>query len=154
MKLAEALILRADLQKRIEQLRQRLNRNAKVQEGESPVEDPRSLLAEFDAAALELQDLIQRINRTNSSTLLDGDPAMTVADAIALRDSLRLAFGAYNDLAQAATVEHSRYSKSEIKFLPAVDVPAIRARADAYAVQHRELDARIQAANWLVDLVD
>ena len=154
MKLAEALILRADLQKRIEQLRQRLNRNAKVQEGESPVEDPRSLLSEFDAATLELRDLIQRINRTNSSTPRDGDPGMTVADAIALRDSLRLAFGAYNDLAQAATVEHSRYSKSEIKFLPAIDVPAIRAQADEYAVQHRELDARIQGTNWLVELVD
>src|SRR5215207_388080 len=148
MKPAEALILRADLQKRIEQLRQRLNRNAKIQDGESPVEDPSSLLAEFDAAALELRDLIQRINRTNSSTPLDGDPAMTVADAIALRDSLRLAFGAYNDLAQAATMEHLRYSLCEIKFLPAIDVPAIRAQADEYAVQHRELDPRIQATNW------
>lgn len=33
MKLAEALIKRADCQKRIEQLRQRLMRSAKVQEG-------------------------------------------------------------------------------------------------------------------------
>ena len=36
MKLAEALIQRADCQKRIAQLRQRLTRSAKVQEGEQP----------------------------------------------------------------------------------------------------------------------
>lgn len=34
MKLAEALNLRADLQRRVEQLRMRLAQNAKVQEGE------------------------------------------------------------------------------------------------------------------------
>ena len=38
MKLAEALILRSDLQKRIEQLRVRLNNNAKVQENDEPSE--------------------------------------------------------------------------------------------------------------------
>jgi hypothetical protein len=98
--------------------------------------------------------MIQRINRTNSSTMLEGEPQMTVADAIALRDSLRLTFGTYSALCEAATVEQSRYSRSEIKFLPALDVRAIRAQSDAYAVQQRELDARIQATNWLVDLVD
>jgi hypothetical protein len=36
MKLAEALILRADNKKRFEQLRQRLMNNAKVQEGDKP----------------------------------------------------------------------------------------------------------------------
>ncbi len=36
MKFAEALILRADRQKRIEQLRERLVSSAKVQEGEKP----------------------------------------------------------------------------------------------------------------------
>jgi len=76
MKLAEALILRADLQKRIEHLRQRLIRNAMVQEGEAPIEDPKSLLAEFDQSALRLRELIQRINRTNSTTILDGEPRM------------------------------------------------------------------------------
>ena len=41
MKLAEALILRADMQKRIQQLRERLNRSARVQEGDTtPENDP------------------------------------------------------------------------------------------------------------------
>jgi hypothetical protein len=45
MKLAEALILRADSQKRVEQLRQRLTRAARVQEGENPPENPQELMA-------------------------------------------------------------------------------------------------------------
>ena len=40
MKLSEALVLRADIQKRIEQLRERLKTSALVQEGERPPEDP------------------------------------------------------------------------------------------------------------------
>jgi hypothetical protein len=49
MKLAEALILRADLQKRIEQLKQRILNNVMVQEGDEPAEDPSQLLRELDA---------------------------------------------------------------------------------------------------------
>ena len=45
MKLAEALVLRADVQKRIEQLRNRLRQSALVQEGETPPENPQELLA-------------------------------------------------------------------------------------------------------------
>lgn len=46
MKLAEALILRADYQKRLAQLRERIKANARVQEGESPAEEPQALIAE------------------------------------------------------------------------------------------------------------
>ena len=47
MKLAEALQLRGDLQKRLEQLTSRLYNNATVQEGEAPAEDPAALLEEY-----------------------------------------------------------------------------------------------------------
>jgi hypothetical protein len=42
MKLAEALVQRADVQKRIEQLRKRIKAGAQVQEGEEPPENPPS----------------------------------------------------------------------------------------------------------------
>jgi hypothetical protein len=46
MKIAEALALRADLQKRLEQLKQRLVKNARIQEGDKPEEDPAELQSE------------------------------------------------------------------------------------------------------------
>ena len=65
MKIAEALALRADLQKRLESLKQRLVKNARIQEGDAPEEDPAELQAELEKSARELTLLIQRINRTN-----------------------------------------------------------------------------------------
>ena len=47
MKLAEALQERADLNKKIEQLRSRITSNALMQEGVLPVEDPEQLLKEL-----------------------------------------------------------------------------------------------------------
>lgn len=152
MKLAEALILRADHQKRLAQLRKRLERVAKVQEGDQPAEDPRLLLAEFERIADELTDLIQRINRTNAVTRLDTD--RTLSDALAVRDVLAIRNLAYRELAAAATIEIARYSRSEVKFRSTVDVAELQRRADDVARQHRELDSRIQELNWLTELVD
>jgi len=86
MRLAEALKLRADLNTRILELGGRLNSNAKVQEGESPAEDPGDLLAELDAVSDQMQDLITRINLTNSVTR--ADDGRTLTELIARRDIL------------------------------------------------------------------
>ena len=67
MKLANALSLRSELQTRIRQLESRLDNNALVQEGESPAEDPMELLRELEEDYAQLEELIARINRTNSA---------------------------------------------------------------------------------------
>jgi hypothetical protein len=51
MKVAEALAHRADLQRRLEQLKQRLVKNARVQEGDLPAEVPGELQTEFERCA-------------------------------------------------------------------------------------------------------
>ena len=152
MKLAAALILRADYQKRIEQLKVRLSRNSKVQEGEKPGEEPSELITELEGISTDLVQIIQRINRTNSNTNLDKN--LTIADAIAVRDNLRLNHSIYRDLAEAATVTQDRYSKSEVKFMSTINIAEIQKRADSLAREHRELDAKIQEANWLTELIE
>ena len=87
MKLAEALILRADLQKRIEQLRIRLNNNAKVQENDTPTENPVTLISELNSCIDELTSLIKKINKTNCTATSNG---VTLVDLIAERDTLTL----------------------------------------------------------------
>jgi hypothetical protein len=149
MKLAEALALRADCQRRLEQLKQRLLRNAKVQEGDEPAEDPNALLAEFEQVSEQLLSLIQRINRTNAEATLAGS---TLTDALAQRDVLRLSQDMYRELAQAASVSQARTTRSEVKFRSTVSVVAIQRKADDLAKEHRELDAKIQEANWQIDL--
>lgn len=150
MKLAEALMLRADAQKRLEQLKMRLLNNAKVQEGDSPAEKPASLLEESERVATDLLNLIQRINQTNASTQLEAGE--TIADAIARRDVLRLRQSLYRDLSAASMVVQQRFSRSEVKFVSTIDIAEVQKQADTLARECRELDARIQSANWQVDL--
>jgi len=149
MKLAEALVLRADHQKRLEQVKARLLRNAKVQDGDAPAEDPEALITEFEALAAEWVQLIRRINLTNSAAALLG---RSMTQALAERDMLKLRHAMYRELAQAATITQSVTTRSEVRFKSAVTVATIQKRADAIAKELRDLDARIQEANWLTDL--
>ncbi|PRB08742.1 MULTISPECIES: DIP1984 family protein [unclassified Microbacterium] len=152
MKLAEALTARADLQRRIEQLRSRITANARYQEGEEPAEDAAALIVEADAALERLQELIRRINATNSRLDLDADGTMT--DALAARDVLRLRHSLLADAASAASGSAGmfRQMRSELRQVAALPVATLRERADAVAVELRELDNRIQQANWTSDL--
>jgi hypothetical protein len=152
MKLAEALILRADSQKRVEQLRQRLTRAARVQEGENPPENPQELMAELDQIINEITTLIKRINKTNAHTNLADN--LTLADALANRDTLLLKRNVYNALVETAAYRQDRYSLSEIKFVSTVNVALIQAQVDQLSRQYRELDTKIQEANWKTELLD
>ena len=151
MKLAEALILRADIQKRIEQLKSRLAYNAKVQEGERPSEEPNALLAELDALSGELERLIVRINLTNCTAKTDGK---SITELIAKRDVLTLKAGALRAFAQVAAQKIDAYSRSEIKILSTVDVAALQKQVDELAKQIRQLDTTLQGANWQTDLIE
>lgn len=151
MKLAEALILRADLQKRIEQLRARLNNNAKVQEGDRPSEDPNALLAELDANARELNSLIKCINKTNCAASVGGVP---LVDLIADRDTMSLKAGVMRNFLANASQRVDMYSNKEIKVLSAVDVPALQKQLDALSKAIRETDTKLQSANWQTELIE
>lgn len=150
MLLAEALAERAGLQSRLDALRTRLRRNARVQEGDAPDEDPNALLADYETGCDALQALMQAINRTNAATPFEG--LGTLTDALAVRDVLATRRSGYDALVQAASERLDRYSRTEIKMTTTVDVPALQKRADALGQQYRELDLRIQHLNWTVKL--
>ena len=152
MKLAEALIERADLQRRMEQLKARVLRNAKVQDGDNPAEDPKELLKELETLSLRHEDLVKRINRTNAKTNFENNA--TIADVIATRDRLKALQNIHNDLAQESTVTQVRFSRSEVKFKSVVDVASVQKKADTFAREYRELDNALQALNWTTELLD
>jgi hypothetical protein len=156
VKLAEALALRADATRRIEQLRTRIVANARFQEGEEPAEDAQALLAEAGAVLDELEDLIRRINRTNAATRIG--PEETITDALARRDVLRTRHSVVTAAADAAVGRSQagtgRQLRSELKMLAALPVAQLRAQADDLARQVRELDVRIQQSNWEFDLME
>jgi hypothetical protein len=155
MMLAEALLLRADRNRTLEQLKQRIQVSARYQEGEKPAEDARDLVTAASGVLDELEFLIRTINRTNSGTLMDD--GRTVTDALAERDVLRLRYSMLKISAEAASgalqqVGFMRVTRSELKYLRALDVKGLRQQASDVARQARELDARIQQVNWTTEL--
>ena len=151
MKLAEALQERADLNRRIEQLRYRLNNNVLVQEGEKPLEDPAALLEELESSFTRLEWLIARINLTNCAVKVEG---RSLTELIARRDVLSLRAEAYRRLVEEASQNTPRATRTEIKILSAVDVPALQRQADDASRELRLLDNTLQATNWTADLME
>lgn len=149
MKLAEALQERADLNRRLEQLRVRLCNNATVQEGEKPAEDPHKLMAELEEGLSRLEDLMAQINLTNSRTMVEGKP---LTAWIARRDALKLRIDTLREMTQAASRLAVRATHSEIKIFSTVEVPALQDQLDAACADLRRTDNLIQQANWLTDL--
>lgn len=155
MKLAEALIERADAQKRLAQIQARATSVARYQEDEEPAEDAAELLAAGRQITADIEQLIAAVNRTNAATELE--PGVTITDALARRDALAMRRRLVTAVADAAAGSDDgpwgRQLRSELRFVTPVAVADLRREADDLARQYRELDTRLQAANWAVDLL-
>ena len=149
MKLATALSQRADLQKRLTELNTRLKNNAKVQEGEAPAEKPAELLKELDGLLSQLEELVAKINLTNSTTLADGK---TITELIAHRDMLSKKLSIMRDFLDEASSKVDRYSRTEVKIESAVDVAKLQKQVDALSKELRETDEKLQELNWTTEL--
>ena len=150
MKLAEALIMRADLKNKISQVKSRIIQNAKVQEGDEPTEDPAELLVKYDALMSEFEALVVRVNRTNAAAEFE---AGRLIDAIAERDCLKTRISTYRDVCDKASVMRERGFGSDYKFIRCVDVTELRKQIDELSKQYREIDTKIQGINWTIDLI-
>lgn len=150
MKLAEALLLRGDLKRKIASLRDRIVRNSLTQEGSVPHEDPNELLGEAFGVIKHFEQLVAQINGANlKSTLSDGT---TLTAAMARRDALIDSHALLHAAIEATEKEPDRYSTREIKWVSTVDVAKLQRQAEGIAQQVRELNARIQETNWQVEL--
>ena len=150
MKLAAALIERADLQTRLTQLQTRLLNNAKVQEGVKPNEDPKDLLKELDEISKQLEDYIYRINMTNAATLVDETPLTSL---LAKKDVLTKKISILRAFLNESSALVDRYSLKEINFDSTVDVAKLQKDLDTLSKELRLLDQKIQEINWTTDLI-
>lgn len=150
MKLAEALLLRGDVQKKLASLRERISRNVLLQEGNAPHEDPNALLQEAMMVIAELEALVVKINVANLGNRLPDGRSLTAA--IAFRDSLMQRHAVLQSAIGATQKEPDRYSVREIKWVAAVDVGMLQKQSEDLSRQIREINARIQESNWLIEI--
>ncbi len=156
MTLAEALVERKALKERIDNLKGRLAANARVQEGDAPTEAPTDLMAQVSAAIADLEQLIVAINRTNLATRLPGEEGWSLMEAIARRDMLTLHQTILQGTIGATRITRDQWAMthSEVRSVLAVDVAGLQRQIDALAKERRQLDLRLQAANWSTRLVE
>lgn len=146
MKLAELLLERSALQRRIESLRGRIVGNAVAQDGSAAHEDPRALLEEVMRSNQTLRETIVAINCANlAARTAEGQ---TLTEAIAMRDELAAQHAILKATAEAAVRSPDRYSSRELAYVSQFDVGELHTRADKVAQKIRHLNAQIQQANW------
>ncbi|WP_122899399.1 DIP1984 family protein [Acinetobacter sp. B51(2017)] len=151
MKLAEALLLRSDLQTKLVSLQQRINSNVVVQEGDQPSEDPTALLAEAFQVNSELHRLIRRIHQTNAQAqTINGNALLGVLNQ---RDLLTQQHRIVQQAIEHTRRDNARYSSSEIRWLKTVSVQQLQQQADDISKQLRLNNLEIQASNWQIELL-
>lgn len=151
MKIAEALSIRKDLQKRIAQLQGRISNNVKVQEGDEPLENPDQLLKELDGCLSQLEDIIFRINATNMQ--VKNAKGVSLTQLMARRDVLTIRINTLRNVFNTASESQNRYSQSEIRMVTVVDVKKLSKQIDKLSANLRVLDMEIQGLNFSAELI-
>ncbi|MDO5580605.1 MAG: DIP1984 family protein [Planctomycetia bacterium] len=144
MKVAEALILKSDLRKRIEQIRDRLVKNAKVQEGDAPGEKPEDLLMELDRLLTDYESLIRRITAANQTAAAGSG---TLADLIVQKKLLTIKQNYYEKMSIRAGYEKSLFGGWK-QSSPA----KLYAELERIKEEVHKLDTAIQQLNWQIEL--
>lgn len=150
MKLAEALLLRRDLNNRLFQLRNEISSSVLVQEGDTLDRSITELFKEYDEINQQYSELVVAINRKNATASL-ADSALLLMEALEQREQLRRKHALLTQ-ALDETKAAPRMGRNEIRLVRTIDTKTLTEQLNATAKQLRELDGKIQQTNWLVNL--
>lgn len=172
MKLAEALLLRAEMTEQLLRLGKRLAKNCRTEKGQKTAESPHTLLEDALRLVREREALILRINRAKLQAKLPN--GMTLMEALARRDRLEGERALVLEIISKSEVVNTARKKNkapswmaailrealggeptkgcEIRQFCLLDIPRLQARVDNLTRQIREVNALIQAANWRITL--
>lgn len=166
MKVAEALIERAALTKRLTEVRGRLTGNLVVDEDEEAQEDISALWEQAGQMIERIEVLTVAINRTNMVAKVDlaGYQGSTIMEMVAYRDRLDRQIGLIREMLQQVAPDPvsgrgRRYSyeartKDTIRQKPVIVAADWRKKHDRYAELRGKVDLALQAANWSAELVE
>ncbi|MDB4727981.1 DIP1984 family protein [Saprospiraceae bacterium] len=148
MKLAEALLLRADLQRKIASLNARITPLLIIRKGRDPQEDPIKLLAIMRKAIADLEVIVVKINKTNVITKLNDE--RTLMEALANRDALKSMVEQLRMIRRSAQLNGHSYDDMRTT----VNVKNLQSEIDQTGRSFRELDSQVQGLNWTTDIIE
>ena len=153
MKLGEALTQRARQAQKLNDLQERIKAAVLVQEGDDSQENADELIAEYVQVSNEHAVLVSRIAVTNAE---NGDGEGTLLEHLHVREALIRERNIYRTAATAANPSKNmlfRYSRTEVKIVPTIDIQALRKKEAELEKKISALDARIQKLNWDTELI-
>lgn len=146
MKLAEALSNRSGIQSDLAWIKDQFSKISRVPEGSKPSEDPEEMLSRMESRATEFEKLVAAINRANLSITDEHGRSMT--ELLARRDALRARQSILTEAYQQATQKEDVYGRQELRYVPTMDIVALRKRVESVNTRLRELNILIQRLNW------
>jgi len=152
MKLAEALSIRSGIQKDFAWIKDQFSKISRVPEGSAPAEDPEEMLQRMESRASEFEQLVKQINRTNLNVA--DSRGRTMTELLAERDALRARQNILTEAYHQATQKEDVYGRQELRYVPTMDVVALRKRVETTNFRLRELNILVQRLNWEADLIE
>ena len=149
MKLAEALLLRSEYQKKIESLKQRMLVNVKIQENDDPFEDPKDLLDEIFKVEDQLYMIVKKINHKNMEIKMPNGESL--ADAIANRNMILKKINMLKSIPERVNERDYGVMQTGIRMHITISIAEIHKLIDSLSKDYRELDTQIQIINWTSD---
>ena len=152
MKLAEALLLKEDLQNRLNHLQKRIHSNVTVQEGDSITENPNLLIKEALRINEELFSLIKRIHVTNAnSKAISGQPIMNL---LMQHDLLKEHHRILQEAINSCHSPLSDNNRQDIRWIKMISVADLQKQADDVNLQIMKSRIEIQSSNWKIELLE
>lgn len=150
MKLAEALSLRADLQKKVFDLKNRIKNSAKIQEGDTPSENVEELFQQLNTTHTQLEEMIFRINKTNMNAVADGE---SLTQMMARKDVMLSRVKTLQEILEHCSNGNERYSRNEIRYVYTLNIAHLRKELEEQSKALRLLDLKIHGLNWSIELI-
>ena len=159
MKLAEALIKRIGLDKEINDISARLLQNAEIQAGEKPLESSESLIDILNEKVEQLENLVRRINNTNSKTKVDD--IYSVSDLVTKKERYKRLFKIFR---LSLNIAYSRFNgrhmrtrppamSNEVKTLLLLDTKIYEKHCSQSRNDLYDIEKKIHQINWATELL-
>lgn len=150
MKLAEALLLRRDFESKLSALKQEIQANSLIQEGDSLDTEIEELIQDYEKINKEFSELVVKINKRNASSYLQNGQKLII-EALEERESLRRIHSLLSNTIES-TSDYRRLGRNEIRMIRTIDTKELSKKMNDVSKKLRELDGQIQQTNWLVEL--
>ena len=152
--LAEALNVRASLNIKLGDLRNRIDNNIYISNGNDPYEDAQELLNKAIEVSKELENLVNIINQTNNNTKFESEIySGTLSEALTHRDTLTQQIKTISQALDSIPSNKRSFFEDRTNGRVLLSVSGLRERKDEFATKLRKLDTDIQKANWSTDLL-